>query len=583
MATDGRRLFADFGSLYTRLLLLEPVEGEDRLIATVEVPAVPDTPASGEGNLAAATARLAALVGLSRPDTLRPPDVAVTSSPGLRRALVVTPDRDATWPVLERVFAPRALLPVELPIPLTETGATEAASALIDAMLAHRPVLVVFASASLRSGSEQLALLAETAVWAARTMSEVAGRQPAILFAGHPRLWDRLSATLAGRARVWQQPATRRLDEAALAQAIDQAVPEARPPLQLGAAQQVAPALQALCNGTCALAQRYDMDVLALELGAEHCAAVLVRGTDTIQAVLHGIGMGQARPALVERAGAQNILRWLPFDLSEAELRRRALNHALRPTTVPHTVEDVLIEHALAREALRLAVHELLRRLEPGKAQAGDRSEGPPLPPVDLLVVSGGVFRHAPRPVQAALIALDAVQPVRVTQLGLDRGGVLPLLGALGHDDPAALALERDGLLNLGLCLAPSGAGREGEIALHVELQRAGGQAMTVDVPYGSLEVVPFDLHERGTLKLMPGRNFDVGLGRGRGATPRGEVEGGVAGMIIDARGRPLALPAGREKRQARLIEWLQLASAYPDLPLHGTASPFGSYGGTRG
>ncbi|MER3405176.1 MAG: hypothetical protein C4289_08440, partial [Chloroflexota bacterium] len=183
---------------------------------------------------------------------------------------------------------------------------------------------------------------------------------------------------------------------------------------------------------------------------------------------------------------------------------------------------------------------------------AGDQGGDPPLPPVDLLVVSGGVFRHAPRPVQAALIALDAVQPVRVTQLGLDRGGVLPLLGALGHDDPAALALERDGLLNLGLCLAPSGAGREGELALHVELQRAGGQAMTVDVPYGSLEVVPFDLHERGTLKLMPGRNFDVGLGRGRGATPRGEVEGGVAGMIIDARGRPLALPAGREKRQAR-------------------------------
>ncbi|MER3405174.1 MAG: hypothetical protein C4289_08430, partial [Chloroflexota bacterium] len=115
-----------------------------------------------------------------------------------------TPDRDATWPVLERVFAQRALLPVELPVPPPESGATEAAGALVDAMVAHRPALVMFASASLRSGREQLALLAETAVWAACLQGEVTGWQPAILFAGHPRAWDRLSATLAGRARVWQ-------------------------------------------------------------------------------------------------------------------------------------------------------------------------------------------------------------------------------------------------------------------------------------------------------------------------------------------------------------------------------------------
>ncbi len=588
MATGGRRLFADFGSLYTRLLLVETVEGEDRLVATVEVPADSTSLASGDNSLGAATARLAVLLGLPGPEALPVPDAAVTSSRGLFRALVVAPDRDATWPALERVFAQRAFLPVAVPVPATEAGAAEAAHALVNALLAYRPALIVLASASPRTGQEQLTLLAETAVWAARTLGEAAGRQPAFLFVGHPRVGERLNAMLGGRTRVWQVTATRRLDETALAQAIDEAVPEARAPLRLGPARQAAPAIQALRDGVCVVAQRYDMDVLALELGAEHCAAVLVRGAEVAQAALQGIGMGRARPALVDRAGAENILRWLPFDLSEAELRRRTLNHALRPTTVPHTVEDLLIEHALAREALRLALEELLRRVEPGKVPAGDRGGGPLAPPVDLLMVSGGAFRHAPRPVQAALIALDAVQPVRVTQLGLDRGGVLPLLGTLGHEDPASLALERDGLLNLGLCLAPSGAGREGETALHVEFQRVGGQATTVDVPYGSLEIVPFGLHDRGTLTLVPGRNFDVGLGRGRGAMPRSEVEGGAAGMIIDARGRPLALPAGREKRQARLIEWLQLASAYPELPLHGNPSVLRSsasrpYGGTRG
>jgi|DewCreStandDraft_2_1066082.scaffolds.fasta_scaffold00277_47 hypothetical protein len=585
MASTELRLFADFGSLYTRLILVEAIEGEHRLVATVEVPADFSSSSNSKAEAAGfaeAAQRLAALLGLHGPDVLPPPASAVTSSAGLQRALIVAPYHDDAWLAVHQALEHCALLPVELPVQTAGAEPTAAARALLDAVQLHRPALIVLAGASPRAGHEHLALLAETAAWTVRTFGGP-GPQPAILFAGHPRLWERLQAAFAGCERVWHVTAPRRLDAIALTQAIEAAVPSRRVSINLEIACPAASAFQALRESVAIVARRYDMNVLAFELGAEHCAAVLARREDTVQAVLHGIGMGRARLALVAEAGAERILRWLPFDLTATELRRRALNSALRPLTLPQTVEDLLIEHALAREALRLCLAALLHRLEPGTAPARQAADQVAAPPVDLLLVSGGVFRHAPRPIQAALIALDAVQPARVTQLGLDRGGVLPVLGTLAPDDPVAVALERDGLLNLGLCVAPHGEGREGETALHVELERVRGETAALDVPYGSLEVVPFDLHERGTLKLQPGRHFDVGLGRGRGATPRSEVEGGAAGLIIDARGRPLVLPAAREKRQARLIEWLQLAAAYPEVPLHQSSSaPIRRQGGAR-
>ena len=48
---------------------------------------------------------------------------------------------------------------------------------------------------------------------------------------------------------------------------------------------------------------------------------------------------------------------------------------------------------------------------------------------------------------------------------------------------------------------------------------------------------------ESAEIVVTPTRNFDLGEGRGREV--RKTVQGGVAGVLIDARGRPLQLPTG--------------------------------------
>ena len=69
--------------------------------------------------------------------------------------------------------------------------------------------------------------------------------------------------------------------------------------------------------------------------------------------------------------------------------------------------------------------------------------------------------------------------------------------------------------------------------------------------------MIPLGVGERATLELHPTRRFDMGLGEpGRGVTA--EAEGGMLGLIIDARGRPLELPAKGEGRRQLVGEWMK-------------------------
>jgi hypothetical protein len=63
---------------------------------------------------------------------------------------------------------------------------------------------------------------------------------------------------------------------------------------------------------------------------------------------------------------------------------------------------------------------------------------------------------------------------------------------------------------------------------------------------------------------MTPTRAFDMGEGRGRRVTR--EIEGGVVGIIVDARGRPLLLPESRDERARRLSDWEQALGVYPEI-----------------
>ena len=67
------------------------------------------------------------------------------------------------------------------------------------------------------------------------------------------------------------------------------------------------------------------------------------------------LGMSYSISNVVAEATLPNVMRWLPFDMEERDLRNRIKNKMVRPTTIPQSMEELIFEQAIAKEALRLA------------------------------------------------------------------------------------------------------------------------------------------------------------------------------------------------------------------------------------
>ena len=117
-------------------------------------------------------------------------------------------------------------------------------------------------------------------------------------------------------------------------------------------------------------------------------------------------------------------------------------------------------------------------------------------------------------------------------------------------------ALDCGSLVNLATTVSPIGHARARDTILRANIEYDDGSTFGIDVQYGELEVLPLKLGQQAVLELRPTRNFDVGLG-GRGKGGKQRVNGGLVGIIIDARGRPLRLLGDAEQRQQEVRRWL--------------------------
>ncbi len=186
-------------------------------------------------------------------------------------------------------------------------------------------------------------------------------------------------------------------------------------------------------------------------------------------------------------------------------------------------------------------------------------------PSIDLLLATGGVLAHAPKYGQIAMMLLDALQPRGVTSLLIDRTMLVSQLGAVATVAPIAAVQvnENDAVsYRLGTCVIPFGQLQPGQLAVTVNLEYSNGKQVTIEVVAGSIEVIPLGVNEQAMLTLFPAPNVDVGLGLGERARAAEEIDGGLVGLIIDARGRPLTLPSNEAERQARLMQWAQALGA---------------------
>jgi hypothetical protein len=219
---------------------------------------------------------------------------------------------------------------------------------------------------------------------------------------------------------------------------------------------------------------------------------------------------------------------------------------------VPATAEDLAIEHAFARQSLKLALlastgnMPRLRHPRPGV-----------LPNYDPIILGGSVFSSASTQGQALLMFLDAVQPSGMTTVMLDENNLLAMLGAAAqHNSILPIhVMESGAIVNLATVVSPISTANYGALILRVKVTYDDGKEIRVDVKQGSLEMIPLSVGRTAQVRIEPLGRTDVGVGPGKMRLDK--VKGAALGLVIDARGRPLRLPTDPVRRRELLKKWL--------------------------
>nr|MBN2277158.1 glutamate mutase L [candidate division Zixibacteria bacterium] len=293
------------------------------------------------------------------------------------------------------------------------------------------------------------------------------------------------------------------------------------------------------------------------------------------------LGMSYSVSNVFAEATLPNVMRWVPFSMDERDLRNRVKNKMIRPTTIPQSMEELIFEQAIAKEALRLAFIQhknfatVLKGVQQQRTiadafeQKGSGETLVNMMTLDILVGSGGVLSHAPKRNQAALMLIDAFLPEGVTRLAVDSIFMMPQLGVLTTVQPQAATevFKKDCLIHLGSCVAPVGDMKKAGPMMDYRITLPDGKVESGTLQFGEMKLIKLGVAENGLpekakAELEPARGLDLGNGKGDKVVT--ELAGGVVGIILDGRGRPFELPQDEKTRVENLKKWMMELDIYP-------------------
>lgn len=570
-------LAADFGAANTRALLLDVVEGQFRLVAVGEAPTTCGAPFhdASEG-LRHALGQLQSVTGRVMLDSTARLIMPVNSEGQGCDTFVATFSAGAPLKTVlvgllpeaslrnARRLAESSYLNVLDTLSLVDRRKQEQQ---IEAIVKARPDVIVLAGGTDGGAQSALLKLAETVGVASFLLPD--DQRPAVFYAGNQALKARIGEMLSGLAGFHPGPNVlpelSHDDLEAGRSALGELVKAVRA-RQIGgladldhyAAGRMCPTAHAEGQMVRFLSRMLNTPrgILSVNVGSASTTVAAAFGGELHLTVASDLGVGLSAWTTMAGQPWTEFARWTPHALTETEVREFGLWRAAHPFTIPVEVEDLQRELALAR----LALADALRRARTHWPTNAPGLRHDLMPYCDVLIGGGAALGRAPSPGAAALVLLDAVQPIGVTDLMLDRHHALAALGALASANALASVqvLESDALLRLGVAVSwvSQTPLPEGAPLGTATLVDANQKSSTVEVRAGALEVLPLPLGQTGRLTLKPRLGVDVGAGPGRARARPIEVDGGVVGLILDGRGRPLTFPTDEAQRLEAAQRW---------------------------
>jgi hypothetical protein len=257
---------------------------------------------------------------------------------------------------------------------------------------------------------------------------------------------------------------------------------------------------------------------------------------------------------IIDEAMVSFLHQWTTAEVSLEEIRQYLCNLVVNPATIPETTAELAIQQALGRYRLRQSFIKLAQnypwwRFDP---QEGLKNR------LGSIIISGAVLTQVPFPGQMALMLLDSLRLRGITSLFVDRHQLLPLLGVMAELDPRlpVQVLKSQVLTNMGTVISPFSYAPQGKTILSIQVTPDSGKTYLVDVNQGEFKRLVIPAGQTAVLDLVPEKTTDVGFG-GNGLGGQIEVKSGILDVVIDARGRPLPVPANNQERVPMLQDWL--------------------------
>ena len=321
------------------------------------------------------------------------------------------------------------------------------------------------------------------------------------------------------------------------------------------------------------IAEVENISVVGVDIGGATTDVFSVFESEFNRTVSANLGMSYSICNVLAESGVDNVSRWVPFEINSSELTNSIANKMIRPTTIPQSLNDLKIEQALAREALRLS---FIQHKEFAVSLKGVQQERTisdtfdqtmtgetivDMKKLDLIVGSGGVLSHAPRRSQAMRMLIDSFLPEGITEIAVDSIFMMPQLGVLStfHEKAALEVFNKDCLIKLGSCISPCNSYKKGKLLFNYSIN-VDGKIWDGEIYSGELKLIPVTLGKY-SCKIKVNGNVDIGNGPGKDFD--GAINGGEVGIILDGRGRKINFETNHNDRVNQIIDWSLSTNEY--------------------
>ena len=562
-------LAIDFGSVNTRALLFDVVEGQFHFIASGMAPSTVGAPFYDVGeslhfalaDLTKVTGRLFTdpqgghLILPTQPDGSGADRLVASISAGKRLHIFASGLLDEVSLSSAKRLADSTYGDVVIEIGLGDRRSLEEQ---VDAILQARTEMILLAGGTEGGASRSIARAVELITMVCRMLPKP--ERPVVVFVGNNSLGDKVKDVVEKMTNVYTAPNVRPSIDV---EDLGPGMKELAEIVGLVRTQQIG-GLVGLgkISSTPLLPTAYsfgrmvrffsriyraDKPVLGVDLGASS-TTLAVGNAGELSLNVYPYGMGQGVEAALNDSALSDFTQWVTDDISEKDVLDALWNKRLYPGSIPMTPQALEIEMALARQNLQLAMRKLL-------------ASNPDLvPQFEPIVITGAVLSHAPTRGQALLALLDGLQPVGISTVAIDPNGVLAACGTIADVNallPAQVA-DSGALISLGTIICPLCNARRGTSILRARLKYDNGREMRSEIKQGTITVMPLPVGHSAHLNLEPLQTVYINPEKRSGVVNL-KVTGGACGVVIDARGRPIQLPKNSEDRSHLLRQWRKL------------------------